>query len=227
MELSLVPEDIKGVNLQNVVKFTSSYKAKDKILRFVQYYLKFAVYQMLQADPKSDTGKRLNLLTKGIGLHRKAFKLGQWLDEVQKLVELLNNGKSGPKQNLDILLRPVMFMFLIFDNLVYFASLKVSDGNKDELKQKAYKFRLTAALIQFAGSCLDLQKQAKVVAKATPDTKRKALDKQGQVAIGFVKNLCDVFTYANSAKFIELTDGSAGLIGATSSACAMYTIWCK
>jgi hypothetical protein len=227
MSFNLVPKDIKSLNLENVVKFTSPYKSKDKILRFIQYYLKFAVYQMQQADPKSDTAKRLGLLTKGIGLHRKAFKLGQWLDEAQKLVDLLNNGKSGLKQNLDILLRPVMFVFLIFDNLVYFASLKVSDGDKDALKMKAYKCRLTAALIQVAASFLDFQKQSKVVAKAAPEEKSKAMDKHGQVTVTLVKNCFDVVTYSASAKFIELTDGQAGMVGATSSALAMYTIWCK
>jgi hypothetical protein len=38
--MNLVPKDIKPINLKNVVKFTDSYKSKDKILRFVQYYLK-------------------------------------------------------------------------------------------------------------------------------------------------------------------------------------------
>jgi hypothetical protein len=41
--MNLVPKDIKPINLKNVVKFTDSYKSKDKILRFVQYYLKVVV----------------------------------------------------------------------------------------------------------------------------------------------------------------------------------------
>jgi hypothetical protein len=185
------------------------------------------VYQLLQADAKSDTGKRLNLLSKGVGLHRKAFKLGTWLDEVQKLVELLNSGESGMKHNLELLLRPLMFFFVIYDNLVYFADLKVIDGNKDELKMKSYKLRLAAAMIQVATSVLDFQKQALKVAKATPEEKTKAMDKQGQNALNVAKNCLDVVTYANSAKFLELSDGTAGLVGAASSGISMYTIWCK
>merc|ERR1719329_891714 len=179
--VKLVPADVKAANLANIVKFTNKLKARDKLLRFAQYYLKFLVYRLQQTDPKSDLAKRAKLLSSGMGLHRKAFKLGAWLDEIQKFKELQNNGKTDLKQTLNLILKPVMGLFLFVDNMVYFTSLKVTDWNKDELKMKAYKLRLTAALLQTVIGYLDLEaNNKKVEAAKTSEDKEKAMEKQGQ-----------------------------------------------
>jgi hypothetical protein len=47
-------------------------------LRLAQYFGKFLEYKLLTAEPKSELGQRVSLLSKGIGLHRKAFRLGNW-----------------------------------------------------------------------------------------------------------------------------------------------------
>mmetsp|Transcript_13294 Transcript_13294/g.33901 ORF Transcript_13294/g.33901 Transcript_13294/m.33901 type:complete len:228 (+) Transcript_13294:121-804(+) len=227
MEAKLVPKGIKPATLKNVVKFTNDLKARDKILRLVQYYCKFLVYRLQASDPKSELAKRLNLLSKGISLHRKAFKFGAWVDEIQKFNELLESGKSDLKQTLSLILRPVMAMFVLLDNMIYLASLKVVLWDKDALKPKAYKVRLFAALLNTATGYLDIEKQVKLVKAASPEERSKAEEKQGQLLVGMVKNVADVVTYMNSAKYIEVNDGAIGLIGSASAAAALYTIWCK
>lgn len=226
--MKLVPAGVKPANLENVVKFTGKLKARDKLLRLVQYYLKFLVYRLEQTDPKSDLAKRAKLLSSGMGLHRKAFKLGAWLDEIQKFKELQNNGKSDLKQTLNLMLKPIMGLFLFVDNMVYFTSLKVADWNKDELKMKAYKLRLTCAFLQTAINYLDMDaNNKKVEAAKSAEDKEKAMEKQGELAVGMAKNVLDVMTYLNSAKFIEVSDGTIGLVGAASSLCALWGIWVK
>lgn len=226
--VKLVPADVKAANLANIVKFTNKLKARDKLLRLAQYYLKFLVYRLEQTDPKSDLAKRAKLLSSGMGLHRKAFKLGAWLDEIQKFQELQKNGKTDMKQTLNLILKPVMGLFIFVDNMVYFTSLKVTDWNKDELKMKAYKLRLTAALLQTAIGYLDLDANSKKIegAKSAED-KEKAMEKQGQLVVGLGKCVLDVTTYLNSAKYIQVNDGTIGLIGAGSSLCALWSIWLK
>lgn len=97
--VKLVPADVKAANLANIVKFTNKLKARDKLLRLAQYYLKFLVYRLEQTDPKSDLAKRAKLLSSGMGLHRKAFKLGAWLDEIQKFQELQKKWQDRHEAN--------------------------------------------------------------------------------------------------------------------------------
>lgn len=132
------------------------------------------------------------------------------------------------KQTLNLILKPVMGLFIFVDNMVYFTSLKVTDWNKDELKMKAYKLRLTAALLQTAIGYLDLDANSKKIegAKSAED-KEKAMEKQGQLVVGLGKCVLDVTTYLNSAKYIQVNDGTIGLIGAGSSLCALWSIWLK
>ncbi|GBG27719.1 Peroxisomal membrane protein 11C [Hondaea fermentalgiana] len=234
MSARLVPKAIKPAELKNVVKFMGDLKARDKLLRLVQYFTKFLVVKLREGDAKSDLAKRVELLSKGIGLHRKAFKVGSWLEEYQKFVELVKNGKDDPKRTMSIILRACMTVFLMLDNAVWLTTLKVADFDKDALKKKAYKFRLTAALLNTAIGVLDFQKQALVVEAAKEDAERvKAEEKQGANVVGLVKNVFDVVTYANSAEVFKAVRGSSygddviGLVGAVSSLAALYGIWIK
>lgn len=190
--------------------------------------------QLKQMDGKSDLANRIELLSKAIGLHRKAFKIGSFLEEYQKFLEILRDTKDDPKRLLNLVLRACMAIFTVLDNLVWFVSLKVIDLDKDALKMKAYKFRLAAAAISTVTSVMDFQKQAKVVASAKDDTERvKAEEKQGANVVGLAKNVFDVVTYGNSAELVKAVRGSSyddnviGLVGAASSAAAMYSIWTK
>jgi len=229
----LVPKGLKEVNVGNVVKFTNQLKARDKLLRLVQYSCKGLVYRMLQDDPKNQVGLKLQLLAKGVSLHRKAFKLGAWLDEYEKFMDALKK-KQCLKQQLQLALRFCLGVFVWLDNLVYFVSLKVVTSlNKDALKLKAYRFRLVGAILNTILGAMDMQEQQKVVEKAGPEDKLKAEEKQGQNIVGMVKNVADVITYCNSAEVFKaifgsgFNDGVIGAVGATSSAAALYGIWAK
>jgi len=232
----LQPKTMKEFNLKNSTKILlGDLKGRDKVLRLVQYFTKFLVYHIKESDPKSDLGKRIELLSKGLSLHRKAFKVGGSLEELQKLLELLEETKKDLKRSLNLMLRASMVVFLALDNTVWLTSLKTIDLDKDGIKKKAYRFRLFAALLNTAIGMLDLQKQAGVVTQSKPGTEErvKAEEKQGANVIAMVKNVADVITYSNSAEIIsmirgsKLDDGTAGLIGTISSVAAIYSIWIK
>jgi hypothetical protein len=228
MDLVLVPKAAKPLHdLKTLTKASGDLKFRDKWLRFAQYLAKFLVFRLVQADPKSDLGKRLNELSKGIGLHRKAFKLGAFVDEIQKFQETLESGKTDAKATLTLLMRPALALFTLLDNMVWLASLKFTQWDKDSLKMSSYRARLVAAYAALAINVLDYQKGAKAVAAAKPEEKQKAEEAQGQLVVSLVKNGADVVTYMNSCNLLALTDGNAGLVGALSSAAAMYNLWVK
>merc|ERR1712232_1456073 len=180
-EFRVVPKGIKPVNAATAAKFLDNLSGRDKTLRFVQYFSRFAMYQLLQQDPKSELGARLKLLYKGLGTHRKAFKLGKSLDEYNKFMKILEAGKFDLKAQLGMVLRVFMGVFVFLDNLVWATSLKIIKLDKDPLKKKAYQLRLVAAALNLTIASMDFMKQSKVVAKLDKDSadRVKAEEKQG------------------------------------------------
>jgi len=107
----LFPEGMAPLTLGNYIKLSQNLSGRDKVMRLVQYGSRAVVYHL---GEKTELGAKLQALQKALGLHRKAFKLGVFLDEWQKFVEAL----TAPKlEDLDRLLtlvqRLAMTLFVI------------------------------------------------------------------------------------------------------------------
>ena len=229
MNYTLVPANISSVSIKTLAKFSDNLKARDKILRFFQYYLKFLVYRIQLYDLDNPFASNMKLLSAALGLHRKAFKLGGWIEEINKFGELQRKGIMGFEQSMELILRSCMAAFLILDNMVYFATLGVLKIDKEKLKMNAYRIRLVCALLQTTLGALSIRKQDNEVSLAIRQNKdvQKQKEKQGQLLIGTTKFSLDIFTYMNSAKYITLDDAHSGIIGSLSSLAAIYQLWCK
>ena len=191
-----------------------------------------------QTGDKTDTGKKLKAFASAVGLHRKAFKLGKFLDEAQKFIEAVGNDKMEAFERLLTLVqRAAMTIFVILDNLLWFTEIKVVDAfEKATLKKQSYQYRLIAAVASMIQVFLALSKQQDQIEKLA-DAKsadlEKAREKQGLNVWKAVKNVSDVLTYGNSADVVEallgkgLDDTTAGLVGTLSSFCGMFEIWMK
>jgi len=102
----LFPEGMAPLTPSNYVKLSTNLSGRDKLMRLVQYGSRVAVYHL---GEKTEYGAKLQVLQKALGLHRKAFKLGAFLDEWQKFVEAL----TAPKlEDLDRLLTLVQRLAL-------------------------------------------------------------------------------------------------------------------
>jgi hypothetical protein len=202
-------------------------------MRFVQYGAKTMVAQL---GEKTDAGKKLKVFQSAVGLHRKAFKLGKFLDEAQKFIEALNNPKLADLERLLTLVqRAAMTIFVILDNLLWATEIKLVDAfDKATLKMKSYQFRLVAAVVSMAQVFLAMSKQQDSIEKLADSSSsdlEKAREKQGLNVWKAVKNVADVVTYSNSADMVEvllgkaLDDTSAGAVGTLSSFCGIMEIW--
>ena len=194
---------------------------------------------MYHLGEKTETGAQLQGLQKGLGLHRKAFKLGMFLDEGLKFLEALNNPKlSDTERFLTLLTRISMFIFQIYDNLLWSLEVKfVKNFDKANIKMRSYQFRLIAAVASFIQVLLAVSKQQDAVEKLAQDDKgkpedlTKAREKQGQNVWKVLKNACDCVTYGQSAEVLQtfigktLDDGVIGILGAVSAYAGLVEIW--
>lgn len=188
---------------------------------------------------KSDTGKQLQALQKGLGLHRKAFKLGMFLDESLKFLEAVNNSKLDDTERfLTLITRASMVVFQIYDNLLWALEVKVLTSlEKASIKMRSYQFRLVAAVTSMIQVLLAISKQQVTVEKladkadAKPEDLQKAREKQGTNIWKALKGACDLVTYGQSAEVLEkltgkkLDDGVIGVLGSISAIAGLVEIW--
>ena len=234
----LFPAGMAPLTLGNYIKLGTNLSGRDKLMRLVQYGSKAAIFHL---GEKSESGAKLQALQKALGLHRKAFKLGMFLDEAQKFIEAL----TAPKlEDLDRLLtlvqRLAMTLFVIYDNILYLTEIKVTSAfDKASVKMKSYQFRFIAAVCSLIQVVLAVSKQQDVVdglaaggAKTPEATEKltKAREKQGLNVWKLTKNGMDFLTYANSAEVLKafvgksFDDGTAGVVGAISSYAGLVEI---
>lgn len=194
---------------------------------------------MYHLGEKSETGSQLQGLQKGLGLHRKAFKLGMFLDEGLKFMEAVSNPKLDDTERfLTLLTRLSMCIFQIYDNLLWALEVKfVKNFDKANIKMRSYQFRLIAAVASLVQVLMAVSKQQDAVEKLAQDDKgkpedlQKAREKQGQNVWKTLKNSCDVVTYGQSADVLKtfigknLDDGTIGVLGAVSAFAGLVEIW--
>eukprot|EP00924_Labyrinthula_sp_SR-Ha-C_P006513 maker-scaffold_38-snap-gene-0.41-mRNA-1 protein AED:0.00 eAED:0.00 QI:143/1/1/1/1/1/2/90/224 len=218
---TLVPKSAKPANTENGIKYLQKLKGRDKAMRFIQYFSRFLYFH--------SGNKQLQSFYKAIGLHRKAFKLGTFMDEYIKFKEALSQ-KDSLKKNLTLLLRAFMAVFVVHDNLVWFLSVKAIQGDKDGIKKKSYYFRFIAAVLNFTLVAMNFQETEVKLQNSSQADLPKLKEKQGSNVIGLVKNGCDLLTYGTNTKwfpFLALNDGQMGIFGAISAIAGGFPIWLK
>lgn len=228
--MSMLPPKMACLNLTNYNKLMTRLDGRDKILRFVQYFARFIVFKM--DDKKDPTSKKLTEFYKAVGLHRKAFKLGVFLEEFEKFTEALNDTKlSQTEKNITLILRASMVVFAVLDNLLWFISVKVVESfDKEFLKLRSNQFRLVAAIANTMLNLFSIASNQKKIEKSLSASSDKAetdklREKQTLNVLKFTKNSCDILTYSTSANLINLDDGYIGFLGAASAVFSLIDIW--
>lgn len=205
----------------------------------VQYAARAVVFHL---GEKSESGAKIQGVQKGLGLHRKAFKLGNFLDEALKFKEALASSKMDPVERLlTLITRAAMVFFQMYDNILWGLEVKFFDKaqfDKNTVKMRAYQFRFVAAICQLVQIVLTVSKQQDVVEKIAADggsadakELQKAREKQGLNAWKLLKGVCDLITYGQSTEWLQyvtgktLDDYAIGSIGALSSYAGVMEIW--
>lgn len=181
----LFPKAMAPLTLTNYVKLTTNLSGRDKVMRMVQYAIKAIVFNI---GEKAEYAKQLLAFQKAVGknifiyfflarkhawlyyyycivnvkregLHRKAFKLGVFLDEGLKFLEALSDEKMKDLERfLTLVQRLSMVMFAIYDNIIWLLEVKATEAfDKNNAKMKSYQFRFVAAVCAIIQSMMSLR----------------------------------------------------------------------
>ncbi|KAH9115280.1 hypothetical protein AeMF1_010659 [Aphanomyces euteiches] len=238
------------MSFDRVMDLASNLEGRDKLTKLCQYSTRGLAFVVLNADPKSDLGQRLNALYKATQAARKAFRIGKSANYFPKIDATLNNKALQPRQQYLNLIQDAglvsdtaLCMFFLFDNLQFFANAKVLPIDSAEAGKKGGYFWFCANVAGFflAYEALqkELDKEAALVQAnltATPEVQQQiqALrDSRFKKALSLIKVTCDLIVSANTAGVRlperllghKLNDGVIGAVGSVSAAIVLHNLW--
>jgi len=230
------------------VKFFASEQGRDKFNKVVQYAARLFAWHLLNADPKSEWGKRWKGLFAYTRDARKLVRIFKTLNEYQKIQALVGQDPSL-KQGIQLIGALGLSFYWAFDNLIYLAKADFLAKDRVEIWGKLSNFGwwtgITSAVIIDVWALTDnFAKEEKIkkqlqAAKSTPDKSEDAdkLSKElkslyaarSTLYLNFPKNFGDWLISANGWNLPANTlgsnfnDGVIGLAGITSGSIVIYS----
>ena len=144
----------------------NSMDGRDKFCKSIQYLSRLIVWGTKGTNP--ETAEKFDKLFKQMADARKLFRLFKWVNEYQKIVDMLGKPELGWDEIdliINILTRLGFVMFWIFDNQFILSKIKFIGGNVDTFKKGA----MTGWWIGLTWNILYSLKQLKKLAKEQGD----------------------------------------------------------
>ena len=97
-------------------KFWSTYTAKDKTGRVIQYGSKALQYYMRLRDPDSVWADTLDTMASNVSKGRALFRLFRWVDDAYKLLDTVRGSTGGALQLCSVLNVAAKTLFIVNNN---------------------------------------------------------------------------------------------------------------
>jgi len=225
------------------LKWQEATTGRDKVLRLIAYFSKYAIYMMKQHDISPDWQKRLASGASSIGTTRKAIRFFRALEYVQEFLKALNT-KDDVERYLSLFKSFWLTVWMACDHIQYLQKLgylKLVDLKRiDEYHSKGWFFGLLAGLLIAAykfKAAVDENKAARAgLNQALSDPAKigaanKALkageEKRNKQIMALVKNGTDIIIPAARLGWLPVSDGTVGLAGTVTSIIGIIDSWPK
>ena len=116
----------------------NSMDGRDKFCKSIQYLSRLIVYGTKDSNP--EVAARFDKTFKAMADARKLFRLFKWVNEYQKIVDMLNKPELGWDEIdliINILSRLGFVMFWAFDNLFILSKIAFIKGDTEKFKKGA------------------------------------------------------------------------------------------
>ena len=107
-------------------KFWSTYTAKDKTGRVIQYGSKALQYYMRLRDPDSVWADTLDTMASNVSKGRALFRLFRWVDDAYKLLDTVRGSTGGALQLCSVLNVAAKTLFIVNNNVYWMMTWKLA-----------------------------------------------------------------------------------------------------
>ncbi|KAJ3149892.1 Peroxisomal membrane protein PMP27 [Irineochytrium annulatum] len=218
-----------------LVKFLSTTVGRDRINRFVQYALRYVIWQLQRTGGEKDTIQRFTKLQAALGQTRKVMRTGRQVEFYRTIVKSMAVRDSIVK-NTTVAKNVFLSLWLGLDTLQWMhgAGFIRLEGIKD-IGRRAFQFWLGALLCSFVGDLHKLRVNSQRMRVEMKSTKTeggsaegalKALKAERQkIVLATVQDGLDILIPASGLEYIKIESGLVGLAGAITSVIGGYTHW--
>ncbi|KAI8821191.1 peroxisomal biogenesis factor 11 [Chytriomyces cf. hyalinus JEL632] len=210
------------------VKFLATTVGRDRINRFVQYFLRFAVHQVQDKD----TAKRISSLVAVLGQTRKVMRTGRQIEFLRAIYKFLEI-RDDVVKSTSIAKAVFLSLWLCFDTCQWIHTANIYKFNDiKDIGVKAFKCWLLALVFSFTGDLYKLQMngrklaiEKKVAASGNKDEGRSLLIERGKLRLATLQDGVDILLPAAGLEYVPLSPAYVGLAGAFTSLLGGYTHW--
>ena len=202
-----------------LISASKSFRFRDKVLKLTQYLAMFlAHYGKACRWYRKSTIEAFRKWQKGVSTGRKAGKIGNFLLEMRKAYIELS------KSNILLAIaRTSMFIFFIYENLIYLTKIHLLRLDSRKLKIISNKFRAAAAFM-FAYD------QIRCIPSALRLGAVERRIKMRSLAMALTKLACDIVVAMEKSFFQELFndgigDGMQSVFAMCSSLFVLHEVW--
>lgn len=225
------------------LKWQEATTGRDKVLRLVAYFTKYAVHAMKQNAISPDWQKRLASGASQIGSARKLIRFFRAVEYFNEFLKSLTI-KDDVERYLSLWKAFWLAVWMVCDHIQWLQKagyLKLVDLKKfDEYHSKGWFFGLLAGFIISAykfKAAVEENKTARAQlsqslndpAKVAAANKQlKAGDeKRNKQLMGMVKSGVDIMIPASRLGWLPISDGTVGLAGTVTSIIGIHDTWPK
>ncbi|WFD33488.1 Peroxisomal membrane protein PMP27 [Malassezia cuniculi] len=227
--------------ITQLLKFWSTTAGRDKSARTVQYLSRFLAYYTKSVGAPQESVARWASIKSNIGLSRKLFRVGRFLENFQSALKALNTTDKVVRY-LTVSRQLGYAGYLMLDALQWAQGAKAVRFQKEtyeKISKSAARFwllGLTSSLLAGAYKAYKLNERRAAASRPRPTAEKEAerrveLNKIGAetfaVRLQLLQDACDWINPATSTGILGLSDGTIGLAGVLSSLLGARSQWIK
>ncbi|WFD31263.1 Peroxisomal membrane protein PMP27 [Malassezia sp. CBS 17886] len=239
--MATVQQIVMHPYLSQVLKFWGTTVGRDKTSRTVQYLARFLAWYKFQQGAPKETVARYASIKSNIGLSRKLFRIGKFLEHYQ--AALKGTAIADPVLRLTTVGRQLGYsVYLMLDALQWMQGAKAVQFSKDtyqRITKNAARFwlaGLTFSLISGVYKSYLLMQRTKLARRPRVSAEKEAerrlelnqiASETRAVRLQMLQDSCDWLNPGTSTGWINANDGLIGLAGTLSSLLGARSQWIK
>ncbi|EGG14234.1 transmembrane protein [Cavenderia fasciculata] len=214
---------------ETLVKLFAQTSGKDKLAKILQYGAKLFGYIALRQKNKHWMEVMKKLETSS-GSARKVWRLGNTMQEQQKILQMLRQGNCHQFLNMLALIRQLgMYFYWVFDNLIWSTNIgftKLDTARLGWYSSISWLFGLVSSIIiDMNALSVTLRKEKQLIKDGVDinsDQYVAVLKKKHELYLNCFKNGADSVIAANLLKIYQTNQGTVGTCGLISAFIGAY-----
>eukprot|EP00347_Sterkiella_histriomuscorum_P006108 403354038 len=230
-------------SLENSLKLINTQLGRDKMCRFIQYFIKFIVPHIAAKGPQNnDIKERLEKLGGNMSMTRKVLRFGKPIPLIKTIIDRFAEHQKKPVRMF--WLRTIndisLILYFLTDHPMYFQKVGLVKMEKDLVNQIDYINNLTWLVNAVLDVVCDLsdfmhmQNEIKVLKKSgDPSNAEVRIQIKQLQANSFIKLLSVIRASADIPVIFhfmgsdKIGSSFAGFLGTISSSVSLYNLWGK